>query len=371
MKGIKRQGLADSSLTVSVCVLSYNLEKYISDALDSILSQKVNFKYNIVIGDDCSTDNTHEIIRKYADQHPDKFILLLHDNNLGMLANFAKSLKACTGKYIAILDGDDYWTDPLKLQKQVDFLESHPDYSMVFHNADLHDYTQGEIAVRPFNVDLESREYTASEILMEWVVTTCSVLCVNKEQYRYIENKLWFPVQDLPLYLCCAKFGKIYYMEETMCVYRRLPTGSQNSEEFRSPEIHLRFIEYIKSLSIDFRGFLSKESIERASAIHFLNAARKSKNTGNSDDYKRYLALAMGRDSQYVYDQEIQSVQNSIQQQAENRYKILKNHHDKLMMLVTHITQISIWRNPIKKYHAYKKMLRAFHEMQSTVDENV
>lgn len=108
--------------------MSYNLEKYIAEALDSILMQKVNFKYNIVVGEDCSTDNTRQILQEYASKYPDKFTLLLHKKNLGVVANFATTLKSCQGKYIALLDGDDYWTDPFKLQKQVDFLESNKDY---------------------------------------------------------------------------------------------------------------------------------------------------------------------------------------------------------------------------------------------------
>jgi glycosyltransferase involved in cell wall biosynthesis len=114
---------------VSVIVLVYNHEKYIADALDGILMQKVNFDYEIVLGEDCSTDKSREIIFKYAQKYPDKFNLILHEHNIGAIANQMAALSACTGKFIAFCEGDDYWTDPWKLHKQVNFLEENPEYS--------------------------------------------------------------------------------------------------------------------------------------------------------------------------------------------------------------------------------------------------
>lgn len=374
----------DSPLMVSVCVMTYNLEKYIAEALDSILMQKVSFKYNIVVGDDQSSDNTRRILQDYSTKYPDTFKLLLHKNNLGMLPNFAETLKACNGKYLAILDGDDYWTDPLKLQKQVDFLESKKDYSMVFHNTELHDHTKSNVIIKPFNLDEQNREYTPNEIMERWSVATCSVLCINKEQYRYIENNLWFPVQDLPFYLCCASMGKIYYLAETMCVYRKLPTGSQNSEEFRSAKIHLTFIEYFKALHKDFSDILCKETIDRVSASHYLHAAHKYNNDGNEKYYQKYLALAMHQDPQLFYEREIKHSHDHIKQivykeinvikQKHNKdideknkeLKILKNNHTLLMKGISDITKNNTWKNPFKKINAYKSMIRTYHRLKKS-----
>lgn len=385
MSSYKNQSVDAPTLTVSVCVMSYNLEKYIAEALDSILIQKVNFKYEIVVGDDFSTDKTREILQVYARKHPSIFKLLLHKCNLGMLANFAQTLKQCRGKYIAILDGDDYWIDPLKLQKQVGFLETHSDYSMVFHNAELHDYTQDKVTIRRFNSDNESRAYTVNEILETWSVTTCSVLCVNNEQYRYIEKNLWFPVQDLPFYLCCATMGKIYYLADTMCVYRKLSTGSQNSEEFKSVNIHLTSIKYLNKLYDDFSDILSKESIARVSSVHYEHAAYKSNQIGNQQDFLKYLVLAMSQDPEYIYETVILAEQVRIQKNADIKFDALndsynqlnikfdalKDSHNHLMRQISGITKQHTWKNPIKKIQSYKAMLKTYYKLQASEDDEV
>ncbi len=111
-------------------MITYNHEKYIRSALDSILSQKCSFKFNIVIGEDCSTDNTREILLEYHNKYPEKFKLLLHNENIGAVNNQNETLKACDGKYIAICEGDDYWTDQYKLQNQVDLIEKRLEATM-------------------------------------------------------------------------------------------------------------------------------------------------------------------------------------------------------------------------------------------------
>ena len=114
-------------------MLTYNHEKYIRQALDSILMQKVNFKYEIVVGDDCSQDNTQDILNSYAQKFPDKFVLLLRDHNIGATNNGFDIKRHCRGKYIANLEGDDFWIDENKLQIQVDFLETHKNCDAVAH----------------------------------------------------------------------------------------------------------------------------------------------------------------------------------------------------------------------------------------------
>ncbi|HPD39860.1 MAG TPA: glycosyltransferase, partial [Mesotoga infera] len=120
---------------VSVFMITYNHEKYIAQAIESALMQKTDFNYEIVIGEDCSTDRTREIVVDYANRYPEIIKPILHENNVGAKANSESVRKACIGKYVAILEGDDYWIDPLKLQKQVDFLESHPHFSVCFTRA--------------------------------------------------------------------------------------------------------------------------------------------------------------------------------------------------------------------------------------------
>lgn len=126
---------------VSICSITYNHAPYIRECLDGFLMQKTDFPYEIIINDDCSTDGTTEIIKEYAEKYPDIIHPIFHDENQyqkgvrGMFQHFV--IPHAKGKYIALCEGDDYWIDPLKLQKQVDFLESHPDYGMCYTNFNI------------------------------------------------------------------------------------------------------------------------------------------------------------------------------------------------------------------------------------------
>src|SRR6266542_522725 len=122
---------------VDVNLITYNHENFVAKAIESVLEQQTNFAYRLIIGDDCSTDNTQSIIRSYAQQYPERIQTLLalehrgieHQDRVGM-----QVLRLSTAKYVALLDGDDYWTDRHKLQKQVDFLNTNTEFALCFHN---------------------------------------------------------------------------------------------------------------------------------------------------------------------------------------------------------------------------------------------
>ncbi|MBC7892171.1 MAG: glycosyltransferase, partial [Sphingobacteriaceae bacterium] len=122
---------------VSIYCITYNHGPYIAQALGGFLAQQTNFPFEIVVGDDASLDDTQAVLRDYQARFPEKIRLLLHEKNRGAIHNFIDVYHACQGEYMATCEGDDYWTDPLKLQKQADFLDAHPDFSMVFHNAEV------------------------------------------------------------------------------------------------------------------------------------------------------------------------------------------------------------------------------------------
>ncbi len=119
---------------VSVRLVTYNHEKWIAQCLESILMQRTDFPFEVIVGEDCSTDGTLEIVLAYAERHPDKIRVLPAEANLGAMTNSYRVQQACRGKYHAMIEGDDYWIDPLKLQKQVDFMEANPDMTLCFHN---------------------------------------------------------------------------------------------------------------------------------------------------------------------------------------------------------------------------------------------
>ena len=125
---------------VSLLLLTYNHSEFIAQAINSILEQKVNFDYEILIGDDCSSDGTCEIVDSYAKKYPNLIKTIRSEQNVGALRNEKRLMEASQGKYIAFLEGDDYWVDQFKLQKQVDFLEANPDYGLV--HGDVNHYYQ-------------------------------------------------------------------------------------------------------------------------------------------------------------------------------------------------------------------------------------
>lgn len=210
-----------SKYTVSVFVLTYNQESFIAQTIESILMQKGSFSYQIVIGEDCSTDLTREICEKYAEQYREKIKLLpALDKNIGLIANYMRTIKECDANYIAICDGDDYWIDEYKLQKQVDFLESNPDYSIVytrvrklFRNGELKEST-----VMPQKVTT-----TFEDLIFGNYIPSVTALFKNIQDHQ---NKLpvWisnFPYGDWPTYLWTVKNGgKIYFLDEVTAVYR-------------------------------------------------------------------------------------------------------------------------------------------------------
>lgn len=209
----------NKEVLLSVCMVSYNQEAYIREALDSVLMQKTNFKYEVIISDDCSKDNTLDILTEYKNKYPNIVKVVTGEKNLGYPNNQRRSLENAKGKYIALCDGDDYWTDAYKLQKQVDYLESHPECAICFHNV-MHIYdgtTSGRSLLNP--LDFPSALTTEDVISRKWFLAT------NSEVFR--RDYLFFPEWwdsvlhiDYVLNLLVSFKGNLHYMPDVMSVYR-------------------------------------------------------------------------------------------------------------------------------------------------------
>lgn len=199
-------------MKVSACIITYNQEDYIAQCLDGALFQIVDFEYEIVIGDDKSTDGTLDICKKYAEKYPTKIRLIAREQNLGMMGNWIKTLTACHGKYIAICEGDDYWTDPLKLQKQVDFLESNEDYVLICSNA--------ENAYQ----DIECKDVNVFDILQHNPIRTLTTMFRSSALKDFITKDRM--MGDLQLWLHIVKFGKMRFLTESTAYYRVLENSA-------------------------------------------------------------------------------------------------------------------------------------------------
>jgi glycosyltransferase involved in cell wall biosynthesis len=226
--------MTDGRPTVSVFMITYNHEPYIAQALDSILMQKVNFDLDIVIGEDHSTDRTAEIVKAYASKYPDKIKAVYQEKNLGSTRNFIETLRRCTGKYIAYLEGDDYWTDPLKLQKQADLLEKIPSISLVFHQAEIITPT-GETF--PIQLPIpRSNVLNTVDILWEHTIPSCSIMVRNDlgNFLAVLTENTDIISCDTLLALAASLSGDLYFLNESMGKHIKHPGGLTSSATMKN-----------------------------------------------------------------------------------------------------------------------------------------
>lgn len=212
-------------IKVSVLLITYNHEKFIEEAIESILMQKTNFKFELIIGEDCSTDNTRNIVEKYKEKYPDKIVLSLQEKNGGTSRNIRASLKKCQGEYIALLEGDDYWIDENKLQKQVDFLDNNPDCTLCGHG-----YKRYYEETKEFfgDIEYENEKFSLEDFLKEDIANVQNRFHIRTltrifrktaltESFVDLENViLW----DYVLEVILLRSGNGAYLKEIMGVYR-------------------------------------------------------------------------------------------------------------------------------------------------------
>jgi glycosyltransferase involved in cell wall biosynthesis len=216
-------------MKLSVLMITYNHERFIAQALDSILMQEVDFEYEIVIGEDCSSDKTREIVCRYQTMYPDKIRLLLNDVNLGMMENFQRAYLACQGDFIAILEGDDFWTNAGKLQRQVDLLEANPNLAICFHNAEYLWEIEGEPPTRFLCKQDQKETSTLEDVLAENFIPTLTSMFRNR---LFGDFPQWFAglkFGDWPLHVLNAQYGDVGYLNESMASYRVHSAGAAST----------------------------------------------------------------------------------------------------------------------------------------------
>ncbi len=222
----------DQHPLVSIRCLVYNHEPYLRQCLEGFVMQQTDFPFEAIVHDDASTDNSAAIIREYEEKYPHIIKPIYQTENQyskrdGSIKRIMNAAMSPYAKYVAYCEGDDYWIDPLKLRKQVDFLESHPDYSMCFHNAHMK-YEFSGCEDRQFST-LDDRDYTGTEIYQSWIVPTASVVIrrsvLESELYKRVASCRAFIYGDIVLFLTAAALGKVRAFSDTMSVYRRHAGG--------------------------------------------------------------------------------------------------------------------------------------------------
>ena len=277
-------------LKVSVLIITYNQKNFIREAIDSVLAQKTTFPIEILVGDDFSNDGTREIIQEYERKYPGLVKGVLHPYNMGKNGgiNFLETLKLAKGEYYALIDGDDYLIDPLKLQKQADLLDAHPDYSLTFHNA-LITYEDGKPSHVLNGPDMKPF-YTVEDLVGEdeiWFMATSSTMCRNS----IAEYPAWFRESvsgDIPRLILKAKLGKIGYLPDLMSVYRKNRNGVSFSDKYDDAV-------FLKN-RIDMYSNINRELDYKFDNVLRKNIARYYKMMLNStqfrDSYLQKLRLA-------------------------------------------------------------------------------
>lgn len=219
-----------NEVKVSVCCITYNHEQYIGQALESFINQKTNFRYEILVNDDCSTDNTRNIIKQYVERYPDLIIPIFqtenqYSKNVDLLEVFFK--EKIQGKYVAFCEGDDYWVDPNKLQMQVDFLEENEEYSSCVHNTRVLNYEKRTEEL--INESMQAFDFEIRNVI-DWDINLfhfSSIMCKAKLIFNLpLFHRICRENADYPLALFMCLEGKVHYLPNVMSVYRYGVEGS-------------------------------------------------------------------------------------------------------------------------------------------------
>jgi glycosyltransferase involved in cell wall biosynthesis len=271
-------------MKLSVAMITYNHDRFIAQALESVLAQRVNFDYEIVIGEDCSTDRTREILMDFCRRYPKRIVPLLRDKNVGAMRNLEATLAACRGQYLALLEGDDYWTCEDKLQRQVDFLDEHPDHAICCHRAQCVDETGGgQSWISP---TLPAGTYTITDLFhLNWVVT-CSVMYRWGSVGSLPDWILPLKMGDWPLHILVARAGKIHLMDEVMSVYRIHQGGIWSSRSHRD---QMRAIIEMLTALDKHLGFQYTNKIRKGLAQSYFEMACHARQDGNRTETAKHL----------------------------------------------------------------------------------
>ena len=230
---------------VSIKMITYNHAPYIAQAIEGVLAQKTKFPFELVIGEDCSNDGTREIIFEYQQKYPDIIQVISSDKNMGMKKNSRRTAAVCRGKYIAFCEGDDYWHNPDKLQRQVDYMENHPECGMVFSDCNVQHvsanrfmnrvrYSDGYQRLAKINIE----QIIGYEKIAKWP-WTCTAMVRNDLRKNVIEadpclhQSDKFLLGDVQLWAELSLISEVIYMPECFATYRCIDESASNSLDAR------------------------------------------------------------------------------------------------------------------------------------------
>lgn len=270
---------------VSIVMITYGHELFIKRAIENVLEQETKFQIELIVANDCSPDNTDQIVKEIISDHPKASLIkyFKREKNLGIMPNFYDALWKSTGKYIAICEGDDYWTDPNKLQTQVDFLENHTDYTICFHSAKVIEQKSGKLLynLRPH---LGNRTFSTSAVIegggsfmpTASMVFRCDII---KDLPGWFQTA---PVGDIFLSIYSAIKGKVYYIDKLMAVYQ-VNNSNWSSEMLAKDGFRKRYNLHTTMISLLEKIRDSKDKIHTKSLDRLISKSIKSLLIDNYD----------------------------------------------------------------------------------------
>lgn len=273
-----------NDVLLSVLVITYNQEKYIAQTLESILQQNHKYSYEIIVGEDCSTDCTKRIIEEYVTEYPDIIKPIYNNPNLGLIGNYFNTISKCSGKYIMECAGDDYWL-PNKVEKQISFMENNPQVGMCYGKAKVWNESKSCFEKNCIGGDYLNFNY----LFNRCPITAASVCFRNDIMKEYVAKinpaeKNW-KMEDYPAWLWFCKNSKIEYLDDVFYVYRVIDNSISNTSDIQKQ------IDFLSSL-YDVRKYFSgnDETLLRlAKNLYYEEVAYKYSKIKNIDEYRQNI----------------------------------------------------------------------------------
>jgi glycosyltransferase involved in cell wall biosynthesis len=271
---------------VSVVMITYNHEKFIAQAIESVLMQKTNFPIELIIGEDCSTDRTRNVAQDFQKNYPDIVRLLTPESNLGVGRNTVACLNACEGDYITFCEGDDFWTDPNKLAKQVALLDELPEAAMCFHKVATYDDITGENMEDFPDATFSGERMTQLEVIRKNWIATCSAMFRRKFMPVLDDGFAGLQICDWALFILLTRHGYAAYIDEIMAKYRVHGGGiwSSGTGQYRIKET-VRTLEYV------LPHLAGEERLELRKALdrYCMRAGREALHMGNRTKARQFV----------------------------------------------------------------------------------
>ncbi len=235
-------GLSAQNIIVSILMITYNHVNYIADAIEGVLAQKASFPFELIIGEDCSTDGTRDIVFDYQRKYPSIIRVITSESNVGAIRNSRRAIVAARGKYVAWCEGDDYWHHPYKLQMQVDFLEQHSDYLLVHGNADFF-FVESSKRMKNAHLQANAKHTDGSGVYLRiinqeypiYTLTACAkrekvLEVIDKNPFEFSEE---FPMNDTQLWLELSRLGKVKTIHESLATRNILSESATRSRDIQ------------------------------------------------------------------------------------------------------------------------------------------